>query len=175
MSLYEIFKARGQLLILSKGDTVFRQGEVDRNLYFVETGLLRATYLRENGKEMIKSFLRENDLIGSLSSCVEGDSSTFSLVGIENSKLLRLPFLDLAKSADIDLEVATQIMQLLLNLAMKKERREFEFLCLDAEKRYELLRSRDAALLERLTQNDVAKYLGITPVALSRIRRRLVG
>ena len=53
---------------------------------------------------------------------------------------------------------------------MKKERREYEFLCLSAEERYRLLIKRSPDLVRQVTQNEIARYLGITPVALSRIR-----
>ena len=41
-----------------------------------------------------------------------------------------------------------------------------------APERYRLLCERSPELIERLTQKDIARYLGITPVALSRIRAR---
>lgn len=63
--------------------------------------------------------------------------------------------------------------EFLLALAMKKEQREYEFLCLSAAERYLLFCQREAELVPRLSQLDIARYLGITPVALSRIRRRL--
>ena len=63
----------------------------------------------------------------------------------------------------------------LISLAIKKERREYEFLCLSAPERFALLKQRDPELVAKLTQNDIARYLGITPVALSRIKQRQSG
>lgn len=57
-------------------------------------------------------------------------------------------------------------------LYIKKETREAEFLLDDAETRYQRFQSSYPGLEERLTQYHVASYLGITPVALSRIRNR---
>ena len=71
------------------------------------------------------------------------------------------------------MQVAQFVIDGLLELAMKKERREYEFLCLSAEDRYRLIREREPTMLGRVTQNDIARYLGITPVALSRIKSRL--
>src|SRR5690606_18873603 len=85
--------------------------------------------------------------------------------------------LEIPKAALLDLvarepQVTVFINSLLLKLAMKKERREYELLCLSAEARYLLFCESEAHLLPRLAQNDIARYLGITPVALSRIRKR---
>ena len=48
-----------------------------------------------------------------------------------------------------------------------------EFLSLSAEARYRLLLDRSPELVTRLKQRDIARYLGITPVALRRIRAGL--
>jgi CRP-like cAMP-binding protein len=60
-------------------------------------------------------------------------------------------------------------------LALKKERREASFLLLDAGERYEAFLEDFADLVPRLPQYHIASYLGITPVALSRIRSRRAG
>jgi hypothetical protein len=57
---------------------------------------------------------------------------------------------------------------------MKKERREYELLCLPAEARYRALLERQPNIYESITQNDIARYPGITPVALSRIKQTIL-
>jgi len=69
-------------------------------------------------------------------------------------------------------EASGLVISSLIELAIKKERREYEFLCLSAPQRFALLKQRSPELVSRLTQNDIARYLGITPVALSRIKQR---
>jgi len=58
-------------------------------------------------------------------------------------------------------------------LGLKKEIREYRLLCLSAEEAYKDFLQMNPKLLERLTQVDIARYLGITPIALSRIKKRL--
>jgi len=55
---------------------------------------------------------------------------------------------------------------------MKKEQGEFEFLCMSAEERFCRIAEVSPTLLEKVTQNDLSRYLGITPVGLSRIKKR---
>ena len=123
-------------------------------------------------KETIKSFLQENDLIGSLRSCVLNEPSTFSLVCVEDSVLIEIEFSRLKKLTETDHSVAQNVLSLLLGLAIKKEQREYEFLCLSAEERLNTLLERAPDVCNRVRQQDLARYLGITPVALSRIRAR---
>ena len=48
------------------GEHIFRQGDEDRSVYVLQTGLLKAYYLSDEGKENIKSFIQPGELIGSL-------------------------------------------------------------------------------------------------------------
>ena len=53
-----------------------------------------------------------------------------------------------------------------------KEQREYEFLQLSAEERYRLVCEQFPSLVQHIPQHQIASYIGITPVALSRIRGR---
>ncbi|HEY0356729.1 MAG TPA: Crp/Fnr family transcriptional regulator, partial [Flavisolibacter sp.] len=58
-------------------------------------------------------------------------------------------------------------------LAMGLEERMTGLLMLSPEERYrQLLQSNKQKILERIPQQYIASYLGITPVSLSRIRNR---
>ena len=163
----------GECVNYQKGQTVFRQGEANKYIYVIRAGLLKGVYLTPEGKEYIKTLIREGDFIGSLTAQAPGGECSFSLHCLEPVFALQIPFAKVLKQAQTSLGPANMLIHALMGLAMKKERREYEFLCLPAEERYKRLLQRSPDLIERLTQNDIARYLGITPVALSRIRARL--
>jgi len=162
----------GEPLSCKKGELLIRQGDVNRSVFLVKSGLLKAYYTTVEGKELVKSFIQPNEFIGSLISCRTGEPSTFSLSCLEDCSLRQISFDALQKGADSQPEIASLLTDGLMKLAIKKERREYEFLCLSAPERYSLMKARNPQLIERITQNDLARYLGITPVALSRIKRR---
>ena len=172
MNFLQLLKQNGTLKTFAKNEHVFTQGETDKNLYFVQSGLIKAYYLSNEGKEFVKSFITTNDVIGSLTSLYANDSCSFSLICLEESHLVQLPFSVLESMSKEYHEVANNMVEVLLKFSMKKERREYEFLCLSAEERYKLLKKNSPEIIEKVTQNDIAKYLGITPVALSRIKNR---
>ena len=173
MDFEKYLQESGEMRALVRSEHLFRQGECDGALYHVATGFLKAYYVTEDGKEQIKSFIPAGSFIGNLTAAATGCANTFSLMALEECKLVKFSFEDMRKLAETNLEVASRMNDLLLGLAMKKERREYELLCLSAEDRYlELTRSMPD-LFDRVTQQDIALYLGITPVALSRIKKRL--
>jgi hypothetical protein len=86
-----------------------------------------------------------------------------------------LPFSALHKASRTNSDIAASIVDFLLNFAMKKEAREYELLCLSPEERYKKLLEETPEILSLVTQNEIARYLGITPVGLSRIKKRVIG
>jgi CRP-like cAMP-binding protein len=156
----------------NKGDVIFSQGELCKDLYFIEKGLVKVFYLTPDGREFVKSFIAENDFITSLRSLMLGEMSTFTVICLEPSCVMQLDFQRLLSLTTTDIEISNSLNEALFQLAIKKERREYEFLCLSAQKRYQLFTERSPHLVERVNQADIARYLGITPVALSRIRHR---
>ena len=172
MNFHELLQLEGVTQVKDKGEHIFLQGDVDRSLYFVQSGLLKAYYTSENGKESVKSFFLPNDIIGSLTSAYLKESCSFNLICLEPSILKRIPFDILYEYSKNNLEVASDTIELLLFFAMKKEQREFEFLCMSAEERFCRIAEVSPILLEKVTQNDLSRYLGVTPVGLSRIKKR---
>jgi len=172
MNFHEVLQLKGVIIEKDKGEHVFMQGDSDKLLYFVQKGLLKAYYTSEHGKESIKSFLLCNDTIGSLTSSYSEGVCSFSLLCLEPSTLIKIPFETLREYCKKDIELANDMIELLLHFAMKKERREYEFLCLSAEERFCILENSSPNLLEKITQNDLSRYLGVTPVGLSRIKKR---
>ncbi len=173
MNFQELLQLEGVTLEKGKGEHVFMQGEVDKSLYIVQSGLLKAYYTSENGKESVKSFIQSNDIIGSLAAAYSDKNCTFSLVCLEPTTLRKIPFDIILEYSKNDLIIANNMIEVLLSFSIKKEQREFEFLCLSAEKRFCKLVETNPILFDKVTQNDLARYLGVTPVGLSRIKKRV--
>lgn len=172
MRLDQYLAAHGRPVALLPGQSLLRPGEAAPPFYFLQTGLLKATYLAADGKEAIKSFLDAGSLVGSLRAACDGAPSPLGVVALEPSSLLRFSLADLREQARADLELANELIERLLRVAAKKEQREQEFLMLSPFDRYIALRATNPSLLQRVTQNDIARYLGVTPVALSRMKGR---
>ena len=72
ISLAEI----GETKTITKGDYLIREGEIERNLYWVESGAVRVFYLPEFEQHVIR--LRyKNSFINSLSSFIKQTPSEF--------------------------------------------------------------------------------------------------
>lgn len=170
--LEALMRKLGTPLSVAAGAPVWLQGDRDSRLMLVEAGMLKAVYVREDGREFVKSLLGPGSVIASLAAVAQGGTCTFTLQAVEQSELCALDFNQVRSAAKRDLSLAGQVIELLIGLAWKKEQREFQLLSMSAEERYEEAVSRglgDGAI----SQSELASYLGITPPALSRIKKRI--
>jgi len=168
----EVLDANIRVRSLEAGAFLIRQGECAPNVYFLTEGLVKMFYITADGKEFVKSFIAEGQFTGSLSSQVDGGESTFSVVCLEPVSVETLAFSHVKALIDEDPQVMRFFYEFFLALALKKERREYDFLCLSPQMRSRQFEQGNPPLARRVTQADIARYLGITPVALSRIRGR---
>ncbi len=174
MNFSELLEKHGQPVMRSRGEYLFRQGEQDTAVYFIRSGLLKAYYLSEDGKENIKSFLLPGDAIGSLKGFFGEDGCSFNLVCLQDCALISLNFQVLYEESRKHLTLANEVVDFLIKFAMKKENREFELLCLAPEQRYIRILEQAPELVEKLPQIEIARFLGVTPVGLSRIKKRVL-
>jgi CRP-like cAMP-binding protein len=141
-------------------------------VYVVCRGLLKLHYLQADGDEWIKSFSAEGMFFGSLSALQPGGLASFGVTALEDCELERLDYRELETLAERHPAWMAALYRAMRQFAALKEQREFELLALTPAERYaEFLRSQPG-LAERLAQKDLARYLGITPVSLSRLRGR---
>lgn len=162
-----------QAKLWAKGDDVFRQGETCPDVYILAKGLVKLHYVTLEGKEWIKSFVTDKGLFGSRASQSLGQPSSFSATCIEDCEVYCLSYQGFEKLCAQDPKLAAMAFQFFQWLGLKKELREYQLLCLSAEERYRNFLNDNPNLAARITQTDMARYLGITPIALSRIKGRL--
>jgi len=62
---------------------------------------------------------------------------------------------------------------LLENMFIKKEEREYAFVQQSAEQRYLTFLDKNSQLRDKIPLKMIASHIGITPIALSRIRNKL--
>ncbi|MBC7920990.1 MAG: Crp/Fnr family transcriptional regulator [Ferruginibacter sp.] len=157
---------------VSAKEFLLRKGQVCRHIAFVESGLLRYYYL-VGGKEMVGNFFFENSFVGDFGSFITGQPAVQFIDTLEDCRLL------LASHSDWQqlygrIPALERFGRLLAEgLFVHAQQRTASFLLDSPQQRYLNLLKNRPKVLQRVPQYMIASYLGITPEALSRIRRRL--
>jgi CRP-like cAMP-binding protein len=171
----EEHKLRGILVSQSfqKGEVFIHAGSVPSKFAFVVKGLFRSFYRDAKGNEFTKGFFSENSFIVSYTAMVNESKSHYTIEALEDATIDIIDY-TLWKTLYANHTCWHPLLVALLEKGFaKKEAREREFLLYNAEERYRSFLQEYPQLEERIKQHLVASYLGITPVALSRIRRSM--
>lgn len=154
-----------------KDDILLKASEYSQNCFFILSGCVRSYYLID-GEERNTEFYVESETITPVSyitkkpseyyiSCLE--ESIISVGTPEQSKILIKKIPKLQKL----------ILELNESLIVKKQILLDDFKNLNPEQRYLKLLKTRPDLLNRIPQYHLSTFLGITPVSLSRLRKRI--
>ena len=168
-------KSYFRLKTLPKGAHLFDIGDKVTEFYFLVEGLARYYYISENGKEFNKSFAEKpGHLLSSISSVsMKEEVSPFCVETLSEFTVLYISYEDFRALGARHREWNDLMLRIYERLIVKKERREADFLLLSAKERYLKFLS-DYSMIESAVANyHIASYLGITEVALSRIRKEM--
>ncbi|MCC5808988.1 MAG: Crp/Fnr family transcriptional regulator [Ectothiorhodospiraceae bacterium] len=157
----------------ARGEYLARADEVMTHSFHIVEGLVRLFYTTADGREHNKGFAPEGRVVGSSASKILGQPARFDIQALEDTAALSLPFS--ISDELVDRHPAWERLRRLLleRLFLEKEQREMEFLLCNAQARYCRFMAHESELAKRIPLHHIASYLGMTPVALSRIRRRL--
>lgn len=162
-----------RLGVYGRGDDVFAAGQWQPFVYVLRQGLVKLSYNTEQGEEWVKSFIGEGDFFACPNVLVAGGKTDYAAVALEYCLIEQIDFAALQTLTERHPEWQRAIRQLLAVHIVRKERRERELLTLRPDERYLAFVRGQPDLAARLQQRDLAHYLGVTPEALSRIRKRL--
>lgn len=158
-----------------KKTLILEQGNLCRQLYFIQEGLVKAYFIDRNGEEVILSFASESWWITDIHAFEEGKASRLFIETLE-------PVVARAITLEEQYELFKQIPRIerFFRILLQKhvgvlQERLFEQIAATAEDRYDAFLERYPTLQNRIPQNQIANYIGVSPEFLSRIRKRKVG
>ena len=161
-----------QLIQLPKNTTLIDADKVEKKLYFIKKGIVRA-YIIDDGKEITFWFGKEGDLILSMRSYVENKISYETIELMEDCELYEVKSSDLQLFYATNLEIANWGIKLAEIELIKTEERFISRQLGTAIDRYKKLLEENPSLINRVQLGYIASYLGISQVTLSRIRAEI--
>ena len=148
-------------------------GQVSKELYFINKGIIRLFYPKE-GEEITGFLFKENLFSSSYDSFLTQMPSLQILETLEDCELLII-----TKESLNQLYEQMPAMHIFTRKVAEQRfinaQRILSSFSLDSpEERYLKFEVANKDLLQRVPQHYIASFLGITPVSLSRIRKRLM-
>lgn len=153
--------------------TLVKEGEIAREIYFINQGLLRLYYSKE-GEEITAFIFREGLFASSYDSFLQQSPGIQSLETLEDCDLLVLSFDRLQELYEKLPKMNILTRKVAEQRFINAQRILSSFILDSPEERYRKFEEQNKDLLQRVPQHIIASFLGITPVSLSRIRKRII-
>lgn len=170
--LLDAIEAESRFLHVRKGGRIENIGEVIRNLYFLEYGLVRGFFYDMSGHEITDCFVYTAGMPAV--SCLDFDVPTpVCFEALEESVLLSVPLHAVHTYMNTDVEVLRLYNRLLRDSLQKHWESKVMLAQYAAAERYQWFLKKYPGMIDRINHKYIASYLGVTPVQLSRIRRSI--
>ncbi|MGM0580882.1 MAG: Crp/Fnr family transcriptional regulator [Bacteroidota bacterium] len=169
---WEVFSSKLIRTSFPKKYIILKPGQTENYLSFIEEGIIRF-YIPKVEKDLTFDFAFENSFVSGYSSFLTQTPANYQIETLTDTVLWRLTYDDLQiiyKETKIGNLIGRKAGE---ELFLKKTKRELSLLNDSAEKRYLKLFSEQAELIKQIPLKYIASYIGITPQALSRIRKRI--
>lgn len=156
----------------AKNEMILQEGMICRNFYFLESGLLRYFY-NINGNYIIKTFTLPPFCFTSEASFINRRPSIESIQAIENSTVWQISYQQYKELENLNswkkftnglLDEFDKFSKLMI-IHLKSQSPEQRYLW--------LIQNYPQSLLQRISQKDLASFLGITPQSFCRIKNNI--
>jgi CRP-like cAMP-binding protein len=159
---------------LNSNSIVTRYGQIENKLFLLIEGIIQVSTMKGDEEERILEFVFPGDFFCAYTSFLLQQPSDVEITTLSKcrmSSIKREALLQANQSSLISNQLSLHITQ---QLFLSRARREKDFLTLSAEERYRALFEKDPDVLKHIPVNKIAKYLGIHPESLSRIRKAII-
>ena len=163
---------RLQYKTFARKTIIVPEGQVCQHVYFINSGAVRL-FNRTNGLDRNAEYVFENNWISEYRSFVTRSPAIQALEAIEDCEMLMLNYEDVQENYNANPKFERFGRLIAEFILAQTSNNEIETGLYTPEERYLRLIEKDSVMLQRLTQQQIAAYLGIQPESLSRIRKRL--
>jgi len=158
---------------LKKKEFLLRQGDICKTENFIAKGCLRMYTIDESGMEHIVMFGVEGWWASDLFSFFTNTATEYYIDALEDTSLWQISKEHLDQLYERVPKFERFFRILLQNAFIAQQKRINQNLSFTAEQRYLDFLKKYPQLEQRISQKQVAAYLGMTPVFLSILRKKL--
>ena len=155
------------------GEHLIIEGETNRNVFFIRKGLVRAYKINEKGDEITTLIRWENKIIASPDVILFDEPSQLYVETLEHTDVFYIDYDVLQKIISSNHKLESNRKFILQNVLKEALKRIDSFVLLTPAERYLAFIKENPDIVNRVQDKYIANILGITPVSLSRIRKRI--
>ena len=152
-------------------DYYIKKDQKNDRMAFVISGVFRSSFIDEKGNEITSNFIKENECVNDVVSFIDGTLCSINIQATTNCEVVEFSkeswdqFCNLIPNWESGFQkINTEILLTQINF-------QRSIINLNAKDSYQLFMKSNPTILQRISLNHLATYLGITATSLSRIRK----
>lgn len=157
---------------LKKKTNLLQAGKIAIEVYFIVSGCIRL-FCKKDGEELSTYFFTEQMFAGAYDSFISRKPSRHSIETLEDCQVLTLSHKALEELYNVFPKMNEFVRKSIEERFVILHDLFTDYILNSPEERYLNLLKERPELLNRISQHQIASFLGITPVSLSRIRKRV--
>ena len=157
---------------LLKNEYFAEVNKTARKIAFLKTGVVRAFFVNQEGKDYNKQFFVGPSMIGAYTSLLTQNRNLIAQQALTDCIIYTCDFESLTSLYDEYQELERFAIKVAEHYFLEKEKKEIEIVLLNASQRYILFQKEFPTIQQLISQFHIASYLGISATQLSRIRKQ---
>ena len=170
----QLFLSKTEIRHYKTKTIILNAGEICKHSYFVNSGLLRSFTINDNIVEHILSFACEGWWIGDMYSLISQKPGTLFIEVLEDAEVVLLSKENQEKLY-LEIPKLERFFRILTeNSLVANQERLMDNLSLSAEERFDKFCKKYPTLIQKVSQKQIAAYIGVTPEFLSKMKARML-
>lgn len=157
----------------NKGETFIKKNRRNTKEYFLLKGVCKSYLINPEGEEITISFFTEQSILSPYTTRTQDEISIINFQALTNTKLATIDAIEFERLMIENLEIRNFGNTVLRNELSQKVEKEIGLASLNAKERLLKFREQFPMLENLVPHTDIASYLGITNISLSRLRSDL--
>jgi CRP-like cAMP-binding protein len=159
--------------VIAASEIYIPEGKIFKKIFYIKKGLLRIFFVTESGEEKT-FFFRWEGQIAAIPECIFDNQPTRQTwQALEDCELMEIDFDIVEKLSENNISLIKIRLGFAEKMFLEALKRVESFVLDKPEERYQKLIIQKPEIVKRVADKNIASFIGVTPVSLSRIRKRL--
>ena len=159
--------------VIAASEIYIPEGKIFKKIFYIKKGLLRIFFVTESGEEKT-FFFRWEGQIAAIPECIFDNQPTRQTwQALEDCELMEIDFDIVEKLSENNISLIKIRLGFAEKMFLEALKRVESFVLDKPEERYQKLIIQKPEIIKRVADKHIASFIGVTPVSLSRIRKRL--
>lgn len=158
---------------VSSGEILIEANENNRKVFFIKSGIVRIYCIQENGTDKTILFHTKKSFFGNYDGIIFGRPSKYCYQAVGDAEVFELTYDAIYTNSQRSISLNNLRGNMFLAMMGIFLKQIEDYVLLKPEERYQKHLEENEPALKKVPSKYLASLLGITPVSLSRIKKRI--